>query len=102
PDGAMPDGITAEVSLPQAPVPATRVPRSALTISSTGDIGVRIVNEANVVAFVPVRVVEDAQTSMWVAGIADGSRVIVQGQDFVREGQQVEPVVASELTATAK
>ena len=24
---------------------------------------------------------------MWVAGIADGARVIVQGQDFVREGQ---------------
>ena len=29
---------------------------------------------------------------MWVAGIADGARVIVQGQDFVREGQTVEPV----------
>jgi multidrug efflux system membrane fusion protein len=102
PDGAMPDGITCEVSLPQAPVPATQVPRSALTISSTGDIGVRTVTEANTVAFVPVRVVEDEQSSMWVAGIADGTRVIVQGQDFVREGQQVEAVVASEVTATAK
>ena len=29
---------------------------------------------------------------MWVGGVADGARVIVQGQDFVREGQQVEPV----------
>ena len=25
---------------------------------------------------------------MWVAGVADGARVIVQGQDFVREGQR--------------
>ena len=24
---------------------------------------------------------------MWVAGVPDGARVIVQGQDFVREGQ---------------
>jgi len=102
PDGAMPDGITAEVSLPQAAVPATRVPRSALTISSAGDVGVRTVSDANIVGFVPVRVVEDEQTYMWVAGVADGARVIVQGQDFVREGQQVEPVLASELTATAK
>jgi multidrug efflux system membrane fusion protein len=102
PDGAIPDGITAEVTLPQAAVPATRVPRSALTISSAGDIGVRTVNEANIVGFVPVRVVEDEQTYMWVAGVADGSRVIVQGQDFVREGQEVEPVLASELTATTR
>ncbi len=44
-DGAIPDGITAEVSVPLAPVPATRVPRSALTFSSGGDLGVRIVDE---------------------------------------------------------
>ncbi len=39
---------------------------------------------------------------MWVSGIADGTRVIVQGQDFVREGQKVDAVPAVELTATAK
>ena len=102
PDGDIPDGITAEVSVPLSPLPATRVPRSALTISSAGDIGVRTVNETNAVAFVPVKVVEDEQTFMWVAGIPDGARVIVQGQDFVREGQTVEPVPASELTATTR
>ena len=32
---------------------------------------------------------------MWVSGITLGSRVIVQGQDFVREGQKVLPVPAS-------
>ena len=101
-DGNIPDGITAEVSMPQSPVPATRVPRSVLTISSAGDIGVRTVNEANIVGFVPVRVVEDEQSYMWVSGIADRSHAIVQGQDFVREGQKVEPVPAAELTATAK
>jgi membrane fusion protein, multidrug efflux system len=101
-DGAIPDGITAEVSLPQAAVAATRIPRSALTISSAGDIGVRTVDEGGVVAFAPVRVVEDEQTFMWVGGIPDGARVIVQGQDFVREGQKVDTVVASEITATTK
>jgi multidrug efflux system membrane fusion protein len=101
-NGAIPDGITAEVSLKQAPVPATRIPRSALTISSSGDIGVRTVGEASVVAFVPVRVVEDEQTFMWVAGIPDGARVIVQGQDFVREGQKVETVAAADVAAAAK
>src|SRR5882757_220199 len=101
-DGSIPDGITAEVSVPLAPVPATRVPRSALTFSSNGDIGVRTVNADGVVGFLPVRLVEDEQIFMWVGGIADGSRVIVQGQDFVREGQKVETVAAAEVTATAK
>jgi multidrug efflux system membrane fusion protein len=32
---------------------------------------------------------------MWVSGVPDGARVIVQGQDFVREGQRVKPVAAA-------
>ena len=88
----LPDGITAEVSVSLKPVPATKVPRSALTISSGGDIGVRVVSEGNKVAFVPVRIVEDQQDTMWVFGIADAARVIVGGQDFVRDGQVVAPV----------
>jgi membrane fusion protein, multidrug efflux system len=46
------------------------------------------------VKFIPVSVVEDDHTFMWVDGVPDGTRVIVQGQDFVREGQQVETVMA--------
>jgi len=102
PDGAIPDGITAEVAIPVAATPAARVPRSALTIASTGDIGVRIVREDGTVAFTRVSVVEDEQSTMWIAGVADGARVIVQGQDFVREGQSVEAVPAAAITATAK
>jgi len=101
-DGAIPDGITAEVAIPLAAVPATRVPRSALTFSSAGDLGVRIVDPGNKVAFVTVSVIEDQQETMWVGGIADGARVIVQGQDFVREGQQVEPVVTQAPKTAAR
>jgi multidrug efflux system membrane fusion protein len=91
-DGAIPDGITAEVALRMEPQPATRVPRSALTFSSNGALGVRAVDSADTVQFLPVAVIEDDQADMWVAGVNDGVRVIVQGQDFVREGQKVQPV----------
>jgi multidrug efflux system membrane fusion protein len=94
-DGHIPDGITAEVSIRLAPAVATRVPRSALTFSSAGDLGVRMVGDENKVAFIPVSVVEDDQAFMWVAGISDGTRVIVEGQDFVREGQQVQAVAST-------
>jgi multidrug efflux system membrane fusion protein len=101
-DGAIPDGITCEVALRLAPAPATRIPRSALTFSSTGELGVRVVNSESKVAFVPVAIAEDEQGYMWVTGLVDKSRVIVQGQDFVREGQVVQAVPADANVAAAK
>jgi multidrug efflux system membrane fusion protein len=102
PDGAIPDGITAEVAIPMVPVQASRVPRSALTFSSAGELGVRVVSGEGKVDFMPISVVEDEQANMWVAGIPGGSRVIVQGQDFVREGQMVEAMPAPETTASGR
>ena len=99
PDGKIPDGITAEVSLQLEPVAAAQLPRSALTISSDGDIGVRTVGTDNAVKFVPVKLVEDEHSTMWVSGVADGAQVIVQGQDFVREGQIVAPVAVGSKQA---
>ncbi len=94
-DHKIPDGITAEVVVSLKAVPATKVPRSALTISSAGDIGVRVVDDADKVQFVPVGIVEDQQDTMWLSGIADGARIILRGQDFVREGQKVATIDAA-------
>lgn len=101
-DGAMPDGITAEVTVLLVPVPSTRVPRSALTFSSSGDLGVRAVDGDGKVAFHRVSVHEDEQTFMWLDGIPNGTRVIVQGQDFVREGQRVDAIPATDTTASTR
>jgi len=98
-DGTIPDGITAEVVVSLKAIPAAKVPRSALTISSAGNIGVRVVGEGDKVDFVPVEIVEDLQGTMWLSGISQGARVIVRGQDFVREGQQVATVDASKESA---
>ncbi len=98
-DFSIPDGITAEVSIPLDAMPATRIPRSALTYSSAGQLGVRIVNAEGLVEFAAITIVEDDQSFMWVGGLADGARLIVQGQDFVREGQKVEAVSTVPQTA---
>lgn len=102
PDMKIPDGITAEVTIPVSPLPATRIPRSALVFSSKGELGIRIVDDQSTVAFVPVTPAEDAQAMMWVTGVPDGARVIVQGQDFVREAQRVETVAVPPTALTAR
>ena len=95
-DGTIPDGITAEVELRLAPVQAVQIPRSALTFSAEGELSVRTAGAGGVVASVPVRIVEDSRDQVWVSGPQSGDRIIVQGQDFVKDGQVVEAVETSE------
>lgn len=91
-DGVIADGIAAEVVLVLAPVPASRVPRSALTFSAEGQLGLRVVDAGNVVQFVPVTLVDDEESHLWVSGLGAKARVITRGQEFIREGQKVEAV----------
>jgi multidrug efflux system membrane fusion protein len=96
---AIADGVTAEVEFKLAPVPSARIPRSALTFSAEGELSVRTVGADGVVASVPVGIVEDGHDEIWVSGPKDSVKVIVQGQDFVKDGQKVEPIDAASAPA---
>lgn len=89
PELTTPAGMSAEITLTLPGVPSVTVPRSVITLGPDGEIGVRIVESDDAVAFLPVTVVDDTPKGLVVAGIADGTRVIVSGQDLVGEGQNV-------------
>ena len=102
-DGVIPDGITAEVTHSACRRCRRRGCRARRWwFRPTGDIGVRTVDAQSKVGFVAATVVEDDQRSMWLTGVPDGARVIVQGQDFVREGNLVEPVAAPAAQAAQR
>ena len=94
PGGAIADGIAAEVALSLAPIPAARVPRSALTFSGNGQLGLRVVEGDQRVGFRPINIVDDEADALWVSGVEDGILIITRGQDFIREGETVEPVAS--------
>lgn len=94
-DGTISDGVTAEVDLDLAPRRAIKVPRSALTFDAEGSLIVRAVDEDGKVVSVPVAIVDDGGEEIWLSGPDTPLRVIVQGQDFVKEGEPVEAVPAS-------
>ena len=98
-DLAISDGVTAEIDFRLTPTAAVRAPRSALTFSTAGDLSVRIVRADGMVASVPVAILEDARNEVWLAGPSDGDRIIVQGQDFVKDGQKVGVVDAADAVA---
>ncbi len=89
PGARIASGLTAEMNLPSDPVPAVRLPRSVLTLSDDGRIGVRVVGESDRVVFVGVDLLDDTPEGIWLGGIADRARVIVAGQEFVKSGTAV-------------
>ena len=102
-DAAIADGVTCEMAIALDPVEATAVPRSALVFSDAGALGVRVANSSNKAAFVPVEVVDDSGQVVWVTGVDNPTRVIVVGQDFVKEGDAVDAVTAADAAkATAE
>jgi membrane fusion protein, multidrug efflux system len=94
PDLALSAGMTAEVFLSAAPVRAVEVPRSVVTLSETGALGLRVVGADNLAAFAPVTIVDDTPEGLMVTGVPDGMRIITAGQDLVRDGDMVEVVAA--------
>ncbi|MEX2311426.1 MAG: efflux RND transporter periplasmic adaptor subunit [Rhodospirillales bacterium] len=98
PDGAIPAGQTAEVQLNAGTRKAHQIPSSALTLNDQGVLGVRILDEDDIVRFMPVTLLDGTPEGAWVHGLPDRTRIITVGQEFVVEGQKVEPVSDAENT----
>ena len=99
-DERIPAGMTAEMTLRSAPVDAVALPRSVVTLSGNGDLGIRAVDGSDKVVFFPIDLVDDTPSGLVLAGIPDDARVIMAGQDLVKDGDLVKPVEAdAELIA---
>jgi len=97
PDAAIADGLTCEMSISLEPIEAVSIPRSSLVFSDAGELGVRIVDANDKARFVAIEIVDDQQASVWVTGIEGPARVIVVGQDFVKDGDPVEAVSSADV-----
>jgi multidrug efflux system membrane fusion protein len=90
PDLTMPSGMTAEVSLYAQPTRAVVVPRSIITLSETGELGLRVMSADNVAQFAQVQIIDDTADGLVVTGVPDGVRIITAGQDLVSDGEVVQ------------
>ena len=90
-DGAIPAGISAEVEIPTGQVTAHFLSPSIVSLSTDGDLGVKTVDEANMVSFYPIDVVKAQIDGIWVTGLPEVADVITVGQGFVNDGEIVAP-----------
>ncbi|MGI9412660.1 MAG: efflux RND transporter periplasmic adaptor subunit, partial [Hyphomicrobiales bacterium] len=92
PDLALREGVTSEIRLMLPSTPAHTLPSSVLTLNDKGQIGVRLIKDGNKVSFQPVKILDDDREGIWVGGLPDKATIITVGQDYVLDGQTVEPV----------
>ncbi len=85
-------GMTAVVKLPLKSVPSHFVSPSVLTLDDQGVLGVKIVDDGNIVRFLPVSIIAAEAGGYHVGGLPPSLTLITVGQDFVLDGETVTPV----------
>ena len=98
-DYSIRDGLSAELILTQGSVMAHNVSPASLSLSDTGAIGAKIVNNNDLVEFVEVELVSDTATGVWLTGLPPNAKLITVGQELVFSGQRVIAVPETTLAA---
>lgn len=91
-DYSIRSGLTVTLRIGVEELRAHRIPPSLLTIDDAGEVGLRIVDDSNRVAFRTVEIIEDSANGMWITGLPRTVNLITVGQEYVAAGDIVEPV----------
>ncbi len=92
PDRSLRSGITTEIHIPVETVLAQKISPALISLDDAGEIGIRTVNENNVVEFHHIEILADASDGIWVHGLPNRAGVITVGQELVTAGERVDPV----------
>ena len=82
-------GITTKITIAGSELKAHKIPPSILTLLDDGTVGVKAVNEENIVVFFPTTSVKDTIDGIWVSGLPDKVNLIVTGQEYVAVGESI-------------
>lgn len=97
PGGAIADGMTAELALPLHTVKAHFVSPAVLTLRDDGRLGVMAVGPDKRAIFLEAKILEDTADGVWLGGLPETFELITVGQEFIIEGQALDPVPAEQL-----
>jgi multidrug efflux system membrane fusion protein len=93
PDSALPSGLSAKVSIPTGAARGHFISPAILSLSTAGELGVKVVSAGNVVEFAPVSIVRAQRDGVWITGLPETAQIITVGQGFVNGGEVVDPRV---------
>ena len=89
PQGLVKDGLTANMTIEIDKVKAHKISPSILLLNDGGKLGIRIVMNSKIAKFIEITILEDSEEGLWVTDIPEEVEIIIQGQGFVEDGQEV-------------
>ena len=66
-----------------------KISPSILLLNDEGKLGIRIIKQDIFAQFIEIIILEDSEEGLWVTGIPEKVEIIIQGQGFVEDGQEV-------------
>ena len=84
------DGMTTQVIIPTSSIKAHLISPAFFSLSEAGIIGVKTVDDKNIVHFNKIEIVSDGPDGNWVTGLPDKANIISTGQEFVKDGEHVQ------------
>jgi len=83
------DGLSAKLTIYKEKIKAHKISPSVLSLGDDGDIGVKVLDEGNVVLFKKIIIIDDTSDYMLVSGLDDKEIIITVGQQYVSSGDKV-------------
>ncbi len=95
-DGRISAGLTSDLRIKLGETEATKISPAMLTLHDDGRLGIRHITGDDMVTFTEVSVIDDATDGIWITGLPARATVISVGQDYIKDGIQVELVSATD------
>ena len=90
PEFSISSGLSAELEVSLNAQLAHKVGMSYVVLDSSGEMGVRAVDDRQRVLFYEIDVVREDPDGLWVSGLPEEVTLITVGQEFVSAGQRVQ------------
>jgi membrane fusion protein, multidrug efflux system len=100
PDLVIPVGISSSIQLISQQMLAHKVSPAILSLSVNGGLGVKVIDSENLVVFKPVSIIKSDFDGVWLSGLNPVERIIIMGQGFVKQGEEVDSEVINVNTTS--
>lgn len=83
------EGLSAEITLAAEPINAHHVSPSLLSLLDDGNIGLKVLEDNNLVVHRSIEIVGDDADGVWVTGLAETTTLIIVGHEYVAVNSRV-------------
>lgn len=101
----IPTNMTADIQIPTREARAHKIPHAAIVLADDGKVGAmqaKRISDTTVADFIPLSLLDDDQTGIWVQGLPSTISLVVRGQTGLIPGEAVSATTITNPQASAE